>query len=99
VFGLLERMVADPAVSAGNIEAVRAPESPTLQSWTPVCRLRLRLINRVANASGYSWDTEEDICWPGRSSVRVLGAGLPAPLTLQQSGTARRCSGGCNART
>jgi hypothetical protein len=35
VFGLLERMVADPdSVSAGDIEAVRAPESPTLRSWT-----------------------------------------------------------------
>src|SRR4029453_12148008 len=33
--GLLERMVADrDSVSAGDIEAVRAP-APTLRSWTP----------------------------------------------------------------
>ena len=72
VFGLLEQVVTDPdAVSAGDMEAVRAAgvTDAAIVDALYVAFI-FNLVNRLANAFDYSWDTEEERLLLARSLYR-----------------------------
>jgi uncharacterized peroxidase-related enzyme len=72
-FALLERVVANPgAVSAGDVEAARAAG---LHDEAIVDALYVafvfNLVNRLANAFGYSWETEQERLLLARTLHRI----------------------------
>ena len=73
VFALLERVVANPgAVTAGDVEAARAAgvADDALVDALYVAFV-FNLVNRLANAFGYAWETEEERLLLARTLHRI----------------------------
>lgn len=73
VFALLERVVTDPdGASAGDVEAARAA-GVTDEAIVDALYVAFmfNLVNRLANAFGYSWETEEERLLLARALHRI----------------------------